>query len=95
MSAQLGSSGGVTSISSLAQVDGGRFGVGVTGLLHPPFARILVDALSLLFVGAEVLADPCPEFASCAGTTPTHQYLVSTAAGVDHHLTEGTTLALI
>ena len=72
-----------------AQIHARRFGVGIARPELAPQRRVLIEALALLLIGAEVLADPCPELRTGGGLTLAEMDLVDAAnQSLDFHLTE-------
>jgi Icc protein len=76
------------------EVDRRRFHVGITGLQLTSQAWVLVEALPLLLIGAQVLAHPGPELGAGGGAALAEVHQVApTGHPLDLHLTEGAALA--
>ena len=76
------------------EVDGRRFHVGITRLLFTAEAGVLIEALSFLLIGAQVLAHPCPELGAGGGAALAEMHQVAAAGhALNLHLAEGAALA--
>ena len=65
-----------SNLATIPELNGGDFFEAIAGLGCPTQGWILVDALLLLFVGFEVLTDPCPEFAASAGGSSAEEHTI-------------------
>lgn len=76
------------------EVNRRRLHVGITGLLFTPQAGVLVEALGLLFIGAQVLAHTRPQLGAGGGPALAEVHEVNAAShALDLHLAEGAALA--
>ena len=66
-----------SSLATITKLKGADFFESITWLGCPTQGWILVDALLLLLVAFEVLADPRPEFAAGAGGSSAEEHTIS------------------
>ena len=75
--------------SALGQIDARGIGEGISHLFNPPEIGVLVDALTLLIRGFQVLADPAPKLAAGSLRTVAELHGVQRSAiGFNRHLAE-------
>ena len=71
------------------EIHGWGLHVGIARLLLTPQRRVLIEALAFLFVGAEVLADPCPQLGAGGGTSLAEVHQIAAAShALNLHLAE-------